>query len=77
MWDAEIDTLNASRIRHVRLSGSGKAISYAEAVELWQSNEGFCAFFRDLLSEVPYRAYLWETPPVTAESLATMVFISN
>lgn len=65
MWDAQTETLDAGRVRRVRLLCDGKPVSYAATIEAWQSDEAFRSFFTALLAEAPYPAYLWETPPIT------------
>lgn len=44
-------------------------ITFANYVERIQSNHDFRNQFIQVLSEVPYRAYQWETPPVTSSSI--------
>ena len=65
MWDARIDTLDGGRVLRAGIKRDGKPVSYAEVLELWQSDDSFRAFFNALLADAPYRAYLWETPPIT------------
>jgi hypothetical protein len=65
MWDALIDTMDSGRVRQVRILSGEKPVSYAEIVERWRSDGVFRAFFIGILAEIPYGAYLWETPPIT------------
>ncbi len=65
MWDAQLDTMDSGRVRQVRILSGEKPVSYAEIVERWRSDGVFRAFFIGILADVPYRAYLWETPPIT------------
>ena len=65
MWDAQIDTIDDGRVRQVRILSDEISVSYAEIVERWRSDDVFRAFFIGILADVPYRAYLWETPPIT------------
>jgi hypothetical protein len=65
MWDALIDTIDDGRVRQVRILSDEKPVLYAEIVERWRSDDVFRAFFIGILADVPYRAYLWETPPIT------------
>ncbi len=73
MWDARIDTLDGGRVRRMRIERDGKPVSYAEVLELWRGDDSFPALFNRLLADAPYRAYLWETPPIT-RSTATRDF---
>ena len=43
--------------------------TYAEVVELWRDDAGFRRFFRSTLTESPFDAYFWETPPVTRATI--------
>ncbi len=69
MWSSHIDVLKAGRVRKVLILRNSKRLSYAEVVRQWQHDEAFRTFFVGLLAEVPFPAYLWETPPVTATTL--------
>lgn len=40
-------------------------ISYLDFLVLLANEENFCGFLIDLLSNIPFRAYHWETPPIT------------
>ena len=65
MWNAEIDELDSGRVRRVGIRLDDKPVSYFEILEHWRSDHAFLAFFIYLLADAPYRAYLWETPPIT------------
>ena len=66
MWDARVEAIDGGRARRVRVVSDGHPLSYAETLVCWQSDKTFRAFFNRTLADAPYRAYLWETPPVTA-----------
>jgi len=68
MWSAEIDSLNSGRIQKFSLFREEGAIAYSEAIQLWEGDGDFRRFFITLLAKVPFRAYFWETPPVTTAS---------
>jgi hypothetical protein len=44
-------------------------LNYADFLSHLQDNETFRAFYIDLLSDIPFRAWQWETPAVTASTL--------
>ena len=44
-------------------------ISYADALHGWQQDPGFRDFFNALLDAAPFRAFRWETPAVTSDTL--------
>ncbi|MGD1704433.1 DUF6940 family protein [Dapis sp. BLCC M229] len=69
MFDASHEILKESRVHKYTVTDNGKPISYAEVLNLWQSDSDFCAFFISLLSESPFSAYRWETPPITKDTL--------
>jgi len=41
-------------------------VSFSEVLHLWQNDADYRSFFIELLVNVPFSAYRWETPPVTA-----------
>ena len=65
MWQTQVDVLDEGRVHRIALLRDGAAISYAEAVEHWRTEEAFRAFFAARLADAPFDAYFWETPPVT------------
>jgi len=69
--DARIDTLDEGRVRRVRIERDGEPLPYAEVLDLWRREEdSFRTLFTTLLADAPYRAYLWETPPITRSTAA-------
>jgi hypothetical protein len=68
MWEAAVETLEGGRVQRVRILCDGGTLSYAGTLKCWQSDDAFCAFFTGILAAAPYRAYLWETPPIAAET---------
>ncbi|MGM0547030.1 MAG: DUF6940 family protein [Bacteroidota bacterium] len=47
------------------LYGDEERITFSRFLQLLANNKSFRLFFIDLLSEVTFRAYHWETPPIT------------
>lgn len=70
MFDFRSKLLNDGRGCRYELLRHAAPLAYGEALELWRCDEGFREFFTGLLAEAPYRAYRWETPPVTVATLA-------
>ena len=64
MFGPQIETLVGERSRKVRICRDGRPVSYAEALNLWQTDERFRSLFISILSEVEFPSYRWETPPV-------------
>lgn len=42
-----------------------------DVVRSWRNDAAFCTFFSTLLSDVPFRAFRWETPAVTSSTLSS------
>jgi hypothetical protein len=66
MWESEVETLRDGRVRRVVVLLNGERLLYSEVVGLWQRDTAFCEFLNSLLSEAPFAAYFWETPPMTS-----------
>src|SRR5690606_32209774 len=45
------------------------AASYAEVIEAWRNEQSFRTFFNQLLADVPFTAFRWETPAVTKKTI--------
>lgn len=69
-WGSAIEQLDGTRVRKVTLLYDGAPLSYAEVIEGWRQDDGFSAFFSDLIEAAPFAACFWETPPVTASTIA-------
>lgn len=59
-----------SRTHKYVITRRGKTLTYADAINLWESNEEFRRFFVSLLSDSPFSAYRWETPPISTNTLS-------
>ena len=70
MWDAAINTFEGGRVRRVEILCAGAPVSYAEAIDRWQHDATFLAFFTGILSDAPFDAHLWETPPITRATVS-------
>jgi len=64
--------------KHSEMGGRGeryallravKPLPYDEALNLWEHDEAFRSFFTGILSSTPFKAYRWETPPVSRANL--------
>ncbi|MDJ0888113.1 MAG: hypothetical protein QNI89_12460 [Desulfobacterales bacterium] len=65
MFFSRSHKLPSGRVIHFAIEDDSAPVSYADAIRLWQSDSDFRAFFIDLLSDSPFPAFRWETPPVT------------
>jgi hypothetical protein len=43
--------------------------SYCQVIRYWQDDKDFRSLFLSILSSASFRAYRWETPPVTSETI--------
>lgn len=69
MWQAEREKLTEGEGLRIRLHADGERLSWGRVIELWRTASGFRAFFNDLLADLPWSAFRWETPPVTRHGL--------
>ena len=44
-------------------------LSFEVVLQLWQKEENFRLFFNQILSDSPYAAFFWETPPLSKKTL--------
>jgi hypothetical protein len=54
----------------VRVRWHGATLSFAAALELCRTDEGFRSQLIAALTAAPFAAYFWETPPATTASLS-------
>lgn len=57
------------RTHRYLITRNGERLSYAEVLRLWQDDEEFRALFVQILSDAPFEAHRWETPPITVETV--------
>lgn len=69
MFDATLKNLNDGRIHKYVVTQNRQPITYSEVLNLWQYDSYFRSFFISLLSESPFSAYRWETPPITKDTV--------
>lgn len=69
MFDAKREILDDGRMHKYRILRGALPLRYNDAIRLWQHDDAFRAVFLSILSEVPFAAYRWETPPVTADTV--------
>ncbi len=65
MYSYQNNTIHEGQsIKYVIRQGD-RQINFSDFLLLLQQDRSFRAFFIELLSDVPFRAYQWETPPLT------------
>ena len=69
MFESKIKQLKDGRSQKYLIYQGADRISFGDVLHLLESNQDFRAFFIDLLSEVDYRAYQWETPTLQQKTL--------
>jgi hypothetical protein len=69
VYQSEIRQLHEGGVLHVHLQQNGERLSWSDVAERWRDDRLFREFFISVLTEAPYRAYFWETPPVTIATL--------
>jgi hypothetical protein len=67
-WVAHQQSLDSHTMRFTLGDGS-RPLSVREVIELWRSDEAFRQFYARLLSASTFRAFFWETPPLTTATL--------
>lgn len=65
MLGAIVEPIEPNRIIRYWLTRDGAPLSYANVLDLWQSDARFRDFFTQQLSDCPWNAYRWETPMLT------------
>ncbi len=63
-WLATQESLSAVHVLKFELFRGGQAASYADVVDSWQHDASFRNWFNQLLADVPYDSFRWETPAV-------------
>jgi hypothetical protein len=65
MWTSRTKQLARGRVIQVAIDLDSSPVSYAEVLQGWQTDAEFRSFFITLLSDAPFSAFRWETPPIT------------
>lgn len=68
MFEYQDEILAEDRSIKYYINCKGERVSFRQFIDLLQGDNTFRSFFIELLSEVSFRAYHWETPPVTANT---------
>jgi hypothetical protein len=66
MWIARSERLLDSHGFRFALERNDGPATFAEVVEAWQKDAAFRSQFNNLLANVPYTAFRWETPSVAS-----------
>ncbi|MBX9622689.1 MAG: hypothetical protein K2X82_02635 [Gemmataceae bacterium] len=69
MWTARSKPLPDARGLRFTLDLDTRPATVADVIRGWQTDAGFRPLFNALLADVPFAAFRWETPAVTAANL--------
>lgn len=67
MFESTLELLRGGRVHKFSVASDGKPLRYSDALDLWQGDDAFRSFFIAILSDAPFSAYRWETPPITRD----------
>lgn len=65
MWTSRSKFIDSDNVSQISILQSDRTVTYSEVIRLWQEDFNFRIFFISLLANSPYKAYFWETPPIT------------
>ena len=65
MWTQRSEQLDKGRVIRVAIDHDSSPVSYTDVVRRWQNDADFRSFFMGLLTDSPFTAFRWETPPIT------------
>jgi hypothetical protein len=70
MWTVRSEELTGARGLRFTLTLDSRPASFADVLRGWQGDEGFRSLFNALLADAPFAAFRWETPAVSAATVA-------
>ena len=69
MWSFQREKLPGKRGVRFAVNFDAQPASFADILRAWQDDAEFRSLFNAQLADVPYSAFRWETPPVTAATI--------
>ncbi|QDT27501.1 DUF6940 family protein [Gimesia panareensis] len=72
MWDVKRDPLADSQKIRFLLEENAQSLSFADVLERWRECPDFSLWFSQQLAELPFTAFRWETPAVTASTVSRL-----
>ena len=69
MWSSQKAQASDSKTIKLAIELDSSPVSYADVIQRWQHDAGFRSYFIGLLSDCPFPALRWETPPVTTKNV--------
>jgi hypothetical protein len=67
-WSAKREAIKIGAEKY-SLECDAQSMSFDKVILAWRNDESFRAWFNQLLADVPYRSFRWETPPVTRQMI--------
>ena len=65
-----IKTALDTKTLHFQLQEDGQLLTVQQVLDLWQNSIAFCAFYNQLLVELPFEGFFWENKPMSRATLA-------
>lgn len=69
MWDVVQSAPVRDSIQHFTLQRQNVPMRFRDVLRHWQTDERFRMFFSQILADCSFRAFRWETPPVTTSTI--------
>lgn len=66
MWTYRSEQLASDHTIWIALDHDTNAVTFNDALRLWQVDPGFRSFFNSVLAAAPFSEFRWETPPLSA-----------
>ncbi len=66
MWDTKVIEENA-RSQKIQILSQEQNLSFNQVIDLWKNSEAFRRYYNELLAQMPFSAFYWETPPLRAD----------
>lgn len=68
MFNVSADNPEDGRITRYCILQDGHPLTYATAIDLWQTDQPFRTYFTSLPADSPFAGFRWETPSLTIAS---------
>lgn len=68
-WDFVTTREAAGRVRKTRVVSDNAPLTWRQVIALWQQHAAFRRHYGKTLADVPFAAFYWETPAITAATL--------
>lgn len=72
MWNARPTELDRPGLKQLALFRGDRAATFRDVLEGWRADPTFCRWFNDVLADLPFAAFRWETPPVVGDASTRM-----